>query len=369
MATYRELVYLVIDLAKLISDDSTLNENHIVYLLDRYRTYLLEQKYKNNNYSVPINNAQEFCSNVKLIPLHGSCGDCGDNCEGSDDAFLYKTVNAIPNLLNVGSPIASFIKYNSCKTYGLTLTTNWTRARVDTINNFFGENILDYSIVGTDDPKRIYSDTCQTELEEIIAILSQDKYDLGLDGLEYGFVITTTQRTDCEDIEGIKVRGYNNVTMVSKERFPYVGTSKYMKNKIYGTLNSDHHIYLKSAKENFYDDTDLQRVLFLNGVFESPMDALKNSCSSGISDPESGKDCIEGNGYNKCEPLDNTFFIEDSLITQLLALVLNSIRQNVYNPNDKLNNANDDLSSIENFVRAYMKDKYVKGNEGKYEAE
>ena len=42
MSTYRELVYLVLDELKLVSDDSTFTEDHVVFLLNRYRTFLLK---------------------------------------------------------------------------------------------------------------------------------------------------------------------------------------------------------------------------------------------------------------------------------------------------------------------------------------
>lgn len=45
MSTYRELVYLVLDELKLASDDSTFTEDHVVFLLNRYRTFLLKQRY------------------------------------------------------------------------------------------------------------------------------------------------------------------------------------------------------------------------------------------------------------------------------------------------------------------------------------
>ena len=48
MSKYSELVFMVNDLVKLISDDSVFTEDHIIYLLDTARSYLLKQKYENN---------------------------------------------------------------------------------------------------------------------------------------------------------------------------------------------------------------------------------------------------------------------------------------------------------------------------------
>jgi hypothetical protein len=58
MATYRELVYMVLDELKARSDDFYYTEDHIMFLLDKYRAFLLKQKYRipksvvlNSNYS------------------------------------------------------------------------------------------------------------------------------------------------------------------------------------------------------------------------------------------------------------------------------------------------------------------------------
>ena len=45
MSTYRELVYLVLDELKGTSDDFTYTEDHIIFLLNKYRAFLLKQKY------------------------------------------------------------------------------------------------------------------------------------------------------------------------------------------------------------------------------------------------------------------------------------------------------------------------------------
>ena len=46
MSKVSELVSMVIDLVKIMSDDSTINENHIRYLLGLYRAFLLKQRYE-----------------------------------------------------------------------------------------------------------------------------------------------------------------------------------------------------------------------------------------------------------------------------------------------------------------------------------
>ena len=40
--TYRQLVYLVLDEIKLISGDSIIHEDYIIFLADKYRPFLLK---------------------------------------------------------------------------------------------------------------------------------------------------------------------------------------------------------------------------------------------------------------------------------------------------------------------------------------
>jgi hypothetical protein len=47
MNTYRQLIYMCLDQLKLISDDSYYTEDHIMFLLDKCRTLLLNQKLSN----------------------------------------------------------------------------------------------------------------------------------------------------------------------------------------------------------------------------------------------------------------------------------------------------------------------------------
>ena len=45
MATYRELIYSVLDRIKAMSDDSIITEDHVIFTIDKVRAALLYQKY------------------------------------------------------------------------------------------------------------------------------------------------------------------------------------------------------------------------------------------------------------------------------------------------------------------------------------
>ena len=68
MTTYREAIYMCLDLLKGISDDFTYTEEHIAYLLDKCRALLLKQRYGNDPRKlVPYSNYQTL--SVSIEPL------------------------------------------------------------------------------------------------------------------------------------------------------------------------------------------------------------------------------------------------------------------------------------------------------------
>ena len=56
MATFKELTYLVLDKLKLNSDDSSFSEEHVLFMLNTYRTFLLKQRYSDIKKKMPESN-------------------------------------------------------------------------------------------------------------------------------------------------------------------------------------------------------------------------------------------------------------------------------------------------------------------------
>ena len=67
MNTYKELIYTVLDCLKLISDDSTYTEEHILFLLNQYRTFILKQRYSDIKKQIPESNYQTICIDLEKI--------------------------------------------------------------------------------------------------------------------------------------------------------------------------------------------------------------------------------------------------------------------------------------------------------------
>lgn len=95
MSTYEELVYMVLDELKGMSDDFTYNENHVIFLLEKYRNFLLKQKYSDIRKEVSDSNYQSI--NIDLIEVPSIVG------EDSLGTFL-RSKNKVPNLLSIGVP-------------------------------------------------------------------------------------------------------------------------------------------------------------------------------------------------------------------------------------------------------------------------
>ena len=103
MSTYRELVYLVLDELKLVSDDSTFTEDHVVFLLNRYRTFLLKQRYSDIKKQIPDSNYQSIYMDLIQVPAIS-----GEPCEGG--TYLRSSVK-VPIPMQIGSPKVTPMDY------------------------------------------------------------------------------------------------------------------------------------------------------------------------------------------------------------------------------------------------------------------
>lgn len=80
--TYKELIYMCLDEIKLASDDSYITEDHILFLISKYRAFLLKQKYEKTNMPVARSNYQ------KLVGI--------------------TTDSTIPSIMGIATPIVKF---------------------------------------------------------------------------------------------------------------------------------------------------------------------------------------------------------------------------------------------------------------------
>lgn len=75
--TYREVVYMCIDEIKGMSDDATYSEESVIFLINKYRMFLLKQRYSDIRKPIPESNYQTVCLDLVEIPaISGeACGN------------------------------------------------------------------------------------------------------------------------------------------------------------------------------------------------------------------------------------------------------------------------------------------------------
>lgn len=87
---------MVLDELKLHSDDATFTEDHIIFLLSKYRAFLLKQRYADIKRQVPESNYQTACLKLIEVPTMA-----GDYCISGT---YLRSEEKIPVLMKVGNP-------------------------------------------------------------------------------------------------------------------------------------------------------------------------------------------------------------------------------------------------------------------------
>jgi len=118
-----------------------------------------------------------------------------------------------------------------------------------------------------------------------------------------------------------------NVTFVPYSRMKYVGHNRWLRNIIYCARSKDGHLYLHGGNPQFM----FLDGIMATGVFASPEEAALLSC---------GKDGVQ------CDMLDMEFPLESALVPECLELVAKELLGSKYAPEDKENDARDNLGDI-----------------------
>lgn len=106
MATWKEMAYLVLDELKLTSDDDLFNEEHVIFLLKKYRALVLKQEYERKKKELEDSLDDTLYANEDYTDL---CLDLeqvaainGELCEGG--TYLRST-KKIPSTIAGTTPI------------------------------------------------------------------------------------------------------------------------------------------------------------------------------------------------------------------------------------------------------------------------
>lgn len=369
MSTYKELIKIVADLAKQVSDDDTLTDRHILFLLKKYRSYLLKQKYNNSIDSASISNYQTTCAKlVESKPSSmGNC--CGNSCYGTTVGFtILRSENEVTFPLNFSDTKVALIRCAGMFSIGFDANLAYPNpnqgkfetqeeydsflsyiTQLTSVEEIYVDNIISEGSNLSTAVENPYQTSCKDDAATIISMITA-KYP-NVEKLLSVVKTTTPQECNPDNLYDAAIRYFGNVTMVDKERFGYVGISKYSGKNVYGTIGLDGKLYIKAK-----DDISIYNKAFVTSIFEDPEKAQEqSSCTYNVGGVI--KKCPEPT--NGCDPWDNTFPIEDALQTQLINLTLKDILGAAYRPADTVNNQSDDLSDIIAYVRRNMKQQYV----------
>ena len=94
---------MVLDELKLSSDDAQFTEDHVMFLLTKYRSFLLKQRYSDIKKQIPESNYQTVCLDLIEVPAIS-----GEPCEGGS---YLRSKQKIPFLMQIGTPRVYPIDY------------------------------------------------------------------------------------------------------------------------------------------------------------------------------------------------------------------------------------------------------------------
>lgn len=94
--TYKELVYMALDALKIHSDDAKFTEDHVIFLLNKYRAYALQQKYSKTLEGINNRNYQSI--NIELK------ADIKAFLQDISGGKILKSNKEIPSIINISLP-------------------------------------------------------------------------------------------------------------------------------------------------------------------------------------------------------------------------------------------------------------------------
>lgn len=136
---------MVLDKIKSISDDSYFNGEHIIYFMNKYRAFLLKQRYSDVRKAIPKSNYQTVCLTLE----RHNTGVCGET--------LLKSKEKIPFLMEIIKPRLYILDYYDGD------ITYVSRDRMRYIgNNKYMKNII-YASIGPDN--YLYLKSCNPQFK------------------------------------------------------------------------------------------------------------------------------------------------------------------------------------------------------------
>lgn len=104
MITYREIIYYCLDAIKSSNGDSNITEDHIIFLANQYRLFLIKQKKKKEGvHSLSSSNEQTLCIDLEKV-------DAIPGLEYCNSSYL-RSVQEIPDTIDADSVKVNLTDY------------------------------------------------------------------------------------------------------------------------------------------------------------------------------------------------------------------------------------------------------------------
>lgn len=179
--TWRDLVYMIVDITKQISDDSQFNEDHIIALCATYRNYILKQQYSTNKKTIAESNYQTI-----QIPLERYSLDI------CPDEVILRSTKPVSFTLPIGEKLI----YPTNILYSRSKIVFVPQHRFPYVGNKYSRNII-YAMIGPDNYLYLRSAnsnflylesvTIKALFEDIVAMSLLDSISCGCDIMDTRF--------------------------------------------------------------------------------------------------------------------------------------------------------------------------------------
>ena len=114
MATFGEIVYMVLDEIKSLGGDSSIQEEHVIFLAKHYRNMLLQQKIlKEGIYSISPSNSQTICTELEVTSSIPNIDYCNES--------YLKSKHKIPDTMNNSNVLVFPVNFFNTKIVYVTL--------------------------------------------------------------------------------------------------------------------------------------------------------------------------------------------------------------------------------------------------------
>lgn len=186
MATYSHIVYMILDQLKGFSDDFNYTEEHCIFLANKYRSFLLKQRYSDVKKQIPESNYQTICLDLIEVPAIS-----GEPCEGGS---YLRSKQKVPTLMKIGNPSLYPIDFYQGN------ISYVSRERMRYVgNNRFLKNIIyaslgpdQYIYMKSDNPQYLYMEKVRMtgifeDSEEVAKLSCKEESDNKCDILDMQF--------------------------------------------------------------------------------------------------------------------------------------------------------------------------------------